>query len=74
MGPLDDAELEAFARRDLARGRPCIEPVRGVVRGIDASGALVVDVALSGDGAAATTFASLTRVRAGSLVLAEEAS
>jgi len=65
-GRLSDDELSAFAARDLARDRRCVEPVAGVVRGIDASGALVVDVALSETGPA-----QVTTVRAGSLVLAE---
>jgi BirA family biotin operon repressor/biotin-[acetyl-CoA-carboxylase] ligase len=60
-GPLDAAELAAFAERDIAAGRRCTEPVAGVVQGIDATGALVVR------GAAGTV-----AVRAGSLVLAEE--
>ncbi len=57
-GPLDDIELAAFAARDLARGRRCVEPIAGIVRGIDASGALLVQVA-----------SETTRIRAGSLVL-----
>lgn len=63
-GHLDAAELAAFAARDVAAGRRCREPVRGIVRGIDASGALLVDVgSAQADGLAA--------VRAGSLVLEE---
>jgi BirA family biotin operon repressor/biotin-[acetyl-CoA-carboxylase] ligase len=69
VGPLDDHELTAFAARDLARGRRCIEPVEGVVRGIDASGALVVDVGLTGDDARGNGAGTITAVRAGSLVL-----
>lgn len=57
-GLLDDSELAAFADRDLARGRRCLEPVAGTVRGIDASGALLVDVG-----------SEITVVRGGSLVL-----
>jgi len=57
-GPLGDSELAAFADRDLAKGKGCIEPVVGTVEGIDASGALVVRV---GSGT--------TAVRGGSLVL-----
>jgi BirA family transcriptional regulator, biotin operon repressor / biotin---[acetyl-CoA-carboxylase] ligase len=60
-GALDDAELQAFAERDLAAGLACTEPVAGTVRGIDASGALVVDVP-SGD-------PRTIIVRAGSLLL-----
>lgn len=60
-GGLSDAELQSFAARDLAVGRECVAPVAGRVRGIDRSGALLVDVA-----------STLTVVRAGSLVLKEE--
>jgi BirA family biotin operon repressor/biotin-[acetyl-CoA-carboxylase] ligase len=60
-GHLMPAELEAFAARDLAAGRACIEPVPGRVRGIDASGALVID-----------TSSGVESVRAGSLVFTEE--
>jgi len=63
-GRLDGSELQAFAARDLAAGRECVEPVAGRVRGIDEGGALLVDVASSG--------AQVTAVRAGSLVLKEE--
>jgi BirA family biotin operon repressor/biotin-[acetyl-CoA-carboxylase] ligase len=68
-GLLTESELRAFATRDLARGHRCIAPVDGVVHGIDRSGELLVDVALTGDAAHRT---QLTAVRAGSLVLAEE--
>jgi BirA family biotin operon repressor/biotin-[acetyl-CoA-carboxylase] ligase len=44
-GPLDARELEAFATRDLARGRRLASPAAGVARGIDATGALLVDTA-----------------------------
>lgn len=44
-GPLTDEELEEFGARDLARGRRCREPVRGVVRGITHDGGLLVDLA-----------------------------
>jgi len=67
-GPLDRDELSAFADRDMAAGRRCIEPVAGIVRGITPSGALVVEVGLS-DGNGST----MTEVRAGSLVLDEGA-
>ena len=60
-GPLTDREIGAFAERDLARGRECVEPARGVVQGIDALGALLVD-----------TGSQIVAVRSGSLVLKEE--
>jgi BirA family biotin operon repressor/biotin-[acetyl-CoA-carboxylase] ligase len=60
-GPLDRAELDAFATRDAAAGRRCREPVAGLVRGIDASGALVVEIG-----------SDVAIIRAGSLVLEEE--
>jgi BirA family biotin operon repressor/biotin-[acetyl-CoA-carboxylase] ligase len=70
-GPLSAGELAAFAARDYAAGRRCIEPIAGTVQGIDASGALVVAVA-SGAGATSGAGAStLATVRAGSLVLEE---
>lgn len=43
-GPLTPAEIEEFATRDLARGHACVEPARGIVRGVDASGALLVAI------------------------------
>jgi BirA family biotin operon repressor/biotin-[acetyl-CoA-carboxylase] ligase len=60
-GPLAPAELDAFAARDLARGRRCAEPVPGVVAGLGADGALLVH-----DGAA------LHRAYGGSLTFAAE--
>ena len=60
VGPLTDDERSAFAARDLASGRPCTDPVPGIVSGIDPTGALLVR---SSDGVVA--------VRAGSLVLTE---
>ena len=60
---LTDAELAAYGTRDVAATRRCIEPVVGRVRGIDPSGALVVDPI---EGGAPVT------VRAGSLVLEED--
>jgi BirA family transcriptional regulator, biotin operon repressor / biotin---[acetyl-CoA-carboxylase] ligase len=60
-GQLDDSELRDFADRDLAKGRRCVEPVAGTVRGIDASGALLVGIG-----------SEVTAVRGGSLVLQEE--
>ena len=43
-GPLTPTELDDFAGRDIARGRRCVQPVPGTVRGITAAGALVVQV------------------------------
>jgi BirA family biotin operon repressor/biotin-[acetyl-CoA-carboxylase] ligase len=60
-GSLDRSELAAFASRDAVAGRRCCEPVEGVVRGLDPSGALLVDVG-----------SEITVVRAGSLVMEEE--
>lgn len=60
-GALAERELDAFAARDLARGRRCTAPASGIVEGIAADGALVVR-----DGAERTLH------RAGSLVLSEE--
>jgi BirA family biotin operon repressor/biotin-[acetyl-CoA-carboxylase] ligase len=65
-GQLSAAELAAFDARDFAVGRRVREPVAGIVRGIDSSGALLVGVGSAESGA-------VTAVRAGSLVL-EEAS
>lgn len=58
---LDDAELRAFDERDIARGRRCEQPARGIVRGITRGGELVVAT-----GGGSVAFSS------GSLVLAEE--
>lgn len=63
-GPLTAAELEVFAARDLARGRRCIEPLAGTVRGIDERGALLVE----------RDDRTITAARAGSLVFTEEGS
>lgn len=57
-GRLSPAELRSFARRDVAAGKRCSEPVSGTVRGIDANGALLVE---SGD--------TVVECRTGSLVL-----
>jgi BirA family transcriptional regulator, biotin operon repressor / biotin---[acetyl-CoA-carboxylase] ligase len=57
-GPLTEDELAEFATRDLARGRPCLQPGRGTVRGITPEGELLV--ALSD---------TVIRFRSGSLVL-----
>jgi BirA family biotin operon repressor/biotin-[acetyl-CoA-carboxylase] ligase len=66
-GALSPEECAAFAARDRAAGRACAEPVRGIVRGIDANGGLVIDVP-SFDSANSETVVR----RAGSLVLQEE--
>ena len=58
-GPLTDDELTRYACRDLALGRTCTEPANGVVAGIRADGALLVD-----------TPAGRVACHAGSLVLA----
>jgi len=63
LGALSDAERACFAERDLAAGRRCTEPVAGRVAGIDAAGALLVDV----DGKVAV-------LRSGSLVLQPESA
>ena len=63
-GPLDAVEIAKFTARDIAVGRRCTEPVPGIVRGISASGALRVEVGLSGGNGT-----TMTEVRAGSLVL-----
>jgi BirA family transcriptional regulator, biotin operon repressor / biotin---[acetyl-CoA-carboxylase] ligase len=59
-GLLDDTEVASLAALDLARGRECTEPMAGRVRGIDATGSLLID-----DGR------STIAVRTGSLVLKE---
>lgn len=59
-GALSDDERRAFARRDLAAGHRCAEPVIGTVQGIDRAGALLVESA-----------AGVVAVRVGSLVLTE---
>lgn len=41
-GALTEAELEAYAARDMARGHPCREPAVGTVAGISPSGELLV--------------------------------
>jgi BirA family biotin operon repressor/biotin-[acetyl-CoA-carboxylase] ligase len=57
-GSLTDLEMDEYAARDMARGRECIEPMRGRVAGIAPSGELLVELA-----------DSVARVRTGSLVL-----
>lgn len=56
-GGLTVPELQAFASRDISRGRSIVSPVQGIAQGIDASGALLV----------ATTDGPVS-VQAGSLV------
>ena len=58
-GPLLDDELARYAGRDLALGRDCSEPAIGVVAGVRADGALLVD-----------TNAGRVACHAGSLVFA----
>jgi BirA family transcriptional regulator, biotin operon repressor / biotin---[acetyl-CoA-carboxylase] ligase len=60
-GPLRPAELAAYAGRDVSSGRRCRAPLSGVVTGVDASGALVIE-----------TDAGTRCVRAGSLVFQED--
>jgi len=60
-GALSAPELHDFERRDWARGKRCTAPLAGIVRGIDARGALLVHTA-AGDVAA----------RSGSLILEED--
>jgi len=42
-GVLTSSELAEFSERDVARGRACVEPAQGEVRGINESGELLVD-------------------------------
>ncbi|MGQ0642163.1 MAG: biotin--[acetyl-CoA-carboxylase] ligase [Gemmatimonadaceae bacterium] len=44
-GPLTPQELDAYAARDLARGRRCLTPAPGVVLGIAEGGELLVETA-----------------------------
>jgi BirA family transcriptional regulator, biotin operon repressor / biotin---[acetyl-CoA-carboxylase] ligase len=60
-GPLGAVELHVFEQRDWARGRRCTSPATGIVRGIDARGALLV-----------RTSAGEIAARSGSLVLEED--
>ncbi|HYN80226.1 MAG TPA: biotin--[acetyl-CoA-carboxylase] ligase [Gemmatimonadaceae bacterium] len=57
-GELTRLELLEFDTRDLARGHHCREPAQGIVRGINASGELLVALA-----------DSVARFRTGSLIL-----
>ncbi|MDQ8154660.1 MAG: biotin--[acetyl-CoA-carboxylase] ligase [Gemmatimonadota bacterium] len=59
-GPLTAAELAQFASRDAATGRRIQQPAVGVVRGIGATGELMVE-----------TEAGIMACRSGSLVFAE---
>ncbi|HEV8449081.1 MAG TPA: biotin--[acetyl-CoA-carboxylase] ligase [Gemmatimonadaceae bacterium] len=63
LGHLTDSELAEFAARDYAAGHGCVEPVAGRVAGIDRTGALLIN-----------TGSRVAAVRAGSLVLQEEAT
>lgn len=56
-GLLSSAELAEFSERDIARGRACLEPAPGEVRGINESGELLVD---TGHGVRAFRDGSLT--------------
>lgn len=58
-GLLTGQELDDFAVRDLAAGRPCSDPVPGLVRGITPSGELLV-----------STDTGVRAFRDGSLILA----
>ncbi len=60
-GHLDDAERSAFDERDIAKGRRCSSPAEGTVCGIDACGALLVDIG-----------SETIALRSGSLVFTEE--
>lgn len=57
-GDLTLIELVEWNARDIARGRRCVEPARGIVEGISATGELLVALA-----------DSVARFRSGSLVL-----
>ena len=54
---LASAELAEYSERDVARGRACLEPAHGEVRGINESGELLVD---TGQGVRAFRDGSLT--------------
>jgi BirA family biotin operon repressor/biotin-[acetyl-CoA-carboxylase] ligase len=60
-GALAASELHEFERRDWAVGRRCTSPARGIVSGIDARGALLVE-----------TGAGEVAARTGSLILEED--
>ncbi|MCC6928641.1 MAG: biotin--[acetyl-CoA-carboxylase] ligase [Gemmatimonadaceae bacterium] len=57
-GPLTDEEMEAFARRDWARGRRVTSPHAGTVAGLSATGAVLIE-----------TSGGIVACRSGSLVL-----
>jgi BirA family transcriptional regulator, biotin operon repressor / biotin---[acetyl-CoA-carboxylase] ligase len=63
LGHLTESELAEFAARDFAAGQGCVQPLAGRVAGIDATGALLIN-----------TGSRIAAVRAGSLVLQEEAT
>jgi BirA family transcriptional regulator, biotin operon repressor / biotin---[acetyl-CoA-carboxylase] ligase len=67
QGGLKTEEVEAFDARDMAKGRACVSPAVGVVRGIDSSGALVIAVGSKGSEGSETV-----AMRSGSLVFKEE--
>lgn len=69
-GPLTGDEQAHFAARDLAAGRHCSEPARGIVRGIDANGGLLIDAVEPAD--VGSDAVRRLVVRAGSLVLQGE--
>ena len=63
QGHLAEPELAEFAARDVAAGQACVQPIVGRVAGIDRTGALLIN-----------TGSRIAAVRAGSLVLQEEAT
>ncbi len=63
QGHLTESELAEYAARDIAAGQGCVEPIVGRVAGIDHTGALLIN-----------TGSRIAAVRAGSLVLQEEAT
>lgn len=60
-GGLRPDEVRAFEARDMAKGRACVSPADGIVRGIDSTGALLIGIG-----------SETTAVRSGSLVFKEE--
>ena len=63
VGHLTESELGEFSARDYAAGQGCVSPLAGRVAGIDATGALLIN-----------TGSRIAAVRAGSLVLQQEAT
>jgi BirA family biotin operon repressor/biotin-[acetyl-CoA-carboxylase] ligase len=63
VGHLTESELKEFSARDYAAGQGCVSPLAGRVAGIDATGALLIN-----------TGSRIAAVRAGSLVLQQEAT